>query len=389
MAYLLEVAVLTFAGFGVATLLAWLYLLSRLLAGLPPPIPIAPPHEQSSESVTAIVPMRNESSNAEGCIRPLLSQPNVKRVVAVDDCSSDGTGDLLLRLSSSDEKVTVVKPDAVPEGWVGKSYACQVGSERAGDADWLLFVDADTRLSPEAVSKALAYAERGGLDACSLFGRFRCPNVWDRLSTPFFFGLLNSFITAKEVNDPRRKEAYFFGSFILIRREKYLAMGGHSKVASEVVEDKALGEVAKGSGLKIGIGYAPSDVSAEWAPGFGNSVKAIMRVTAPSMRRSPRIGTVYSFGLSALVLLPIASVLLGALVGTSYDVYLLILLCGLASLGIELCFTAVAARKVGVSTPYALGFVPASLVCIVALWRSLSRAWSRKQIEWRGRAYRL
>jgi glycosyltransferase involved in cell wall biosynthesis len=336
--------------------------------------------------------MRNEAKNAQECIRSLLVQNNVQRVVAVDDCSSDGTRELLSGLAATDQRVRIVTIDEVPEGWAGKSYACHLGSAEAGMTDWLLFVDADTRLLPGALEKALAYAEGNTLDALSLFGKLRCPNVWDKLATPFYFGLLNAFIPVKAVNDPLKPDAYFVGSFILIRRSKYDEMGGHAAVAADLVEDRALGKLAKEEGLKISLRFSPDDLSAEWAPGFRNSVDALHRVSVPPMRGRARVGAAFSFALSILFLMPLLSVLLGGLMvaeGLGGGA-LVILLLGIVLLGLELTFTlASAARMSAVSVSFAPGFIPASLVFLAVLWRSVFRAWLMQPVRWRGREYRL
>ena len=392
MSLLILVGELVFAALGITAGIAWIALLRRLAISLSWTMRGTVGQPESSSYVVAIVPMRNESGNVQGCIASLLEQDAVRKVVAIDDCSSDGTSELLSRFASQDDRIRVAKIDHVPAGWAGKSYACHVGSSEAGRCDWLLFVDADTRLSPGALGRPLAFAEGNGLDALSLFGRLRCPNVWVKLATPFYFGLLNAFIPLRDVNDPLKGSAYFVGSFVLIRRAGYLEIGGHAAVAAELVEDRALGKLAKQKGLKTALRFSPDEVSAEWAPGFRNSVRALLRVSVPPMRRRVRLGATFSLALSILFLMPLLSVVLGGwLVAEGLPDGALFLLLGIVLLVFEMAFTELSARRIsgGVPFPFALGSVPVSLVYVVVLWRSVFRAWLVKPVRWRDREYRL
>ena len=47
----------------------------------------------------------------------------------------------------------------LPEGWSGKTHALHLGSETAA-AEYLLFLDADCRLTPGALIGAVQYARR-------------------------------------------------------------------------------------------------------------------------------------------------------------------------------------------------------------------------------------
>ncbi len=375
------------SAFAVLALAAWLLLLARMLGSLSSPVLDGPLHYANRTSVAAIVPMRNEAENVEGCILSLLEQKGVTKLVAIDDGSSDGTGELLARAAASDGRVEVLTVADVPIGWVGKTNACNLGSARAGDAEWLLFVDADTRLSAGALDRALAYAEERGLDALSLFGMVRCQNAWDRVAVPFYFGLLVALFPIAAVNDPRKTTgAFFVGSFILIRRLKYLEIGGHAAVAGDLVEDKALGRLAKEKGLKVALGFAPEAVSAVWAPGFKNGANALVRVLAPSMRGRIWVSAGYSFAMSVLFLMPFVSLLAGVLAGSSF-----LLLAAAATLAVELGFALVSAARIAPEVPssFALGFVPASLVFVAVIWNSVITALRHRSVIWRGREYRI
>jgi len=57
------------------------------------------------------------------------------------------------------------------------------------------------------------------------------------------------------VNDPTSPIAAANGQYLLISREAYDAVGGHTKIASDLLEDVALARLVKSSGRKIFFRY--------------------------------------------------------------------------------------------------------------------------------------
>jgi len=57
----------------------------------------------------------------------------------------------------------------LPEGWTGKPWACWQGAQKA-TGDIFLFLDADTFLEPEGLSRIVStYLEKGVLSQSSPF----------------------------------------------------------------------------------------------------------------------------------------------------------------------------------------------------------------------------
>ena len=54
----------------------------------------------------------------------------------------------------------------------------------------------------------------------------------------------------QKANDPgTRNGGYFFGSFFMISRDTYEAIGTHERVRAEIVEDVELGRMVKERGI--------------------------------------------------------------------------------------------------------------------------------------------
>jgi GT2 family glycosyltransferase len=204
--------------------------------------------------VDVVVPARNEVANVEAAVRAILAQRHVDvRVVVVDDHSDDGTYALAEGLARHDDRVRLLRAAALPPGWVGKTHAVHQGAA-VTDAPWLLFLDADVVLHPDAVATTVAIGRERGLGALSLSPFQRAETFLERLVQPVVFALLDEWFPMRAVNDPQSPIAAANGQFLLIRRSAYEAVGGHAAVRADVLDDVALARRVKQAGLGLFFG---------------------------------------------------------------------------------------------------------------------------------------
>ncbi|GIV61131.1 MAG: glycosyl transferase family 2 [Rhodothermaceae bacterium] len=109
--------------------------------------------------VSVIIPARNEEANLRRLLPSLLSQRYPAfEVIVYDDASDDGTPGVL-RSFAGDERLTLLRGEGPPPGWVGKVYALEQAARHAR-GDRLLFLDADAELAdPEALERLVARYE--------------------------------------------------------------------------------------------------------------------------------------------------------------------------------------------------------------------------------------
>jgi hypothetical protein len=196
-------------------------------------------------SVTAIVPARDEERDVGETLGRLAAQDHPDlQVVAVDDESRDGTRAAMAAVAG----VEVVDGAPLPAGWTGKPWACAQGVRRARGI-WLLFLDADVRLAPGAVAAAVALAEELRVEALTAFPRLETGTAIERAVLPLAAVLMQTaVIPSWAARSPRTDLAIGVGAFLLVRRDAYLAAGGHEAVRGEVVEDLALARNLKRAG---------------------------------------------------------------------------------------------------------------------------------------------
>jgi len=205
----------------------------------------------ADRKVSVLVPARNEVDNIGPCVRSILSQVGVEiELIVLDDGSTDGTSELLAEMASKDSRIQVLQgKEALPDGWFGKAWALQRAQEAARQ-DWLVFVDADVQLHPEAVQTVVAHAEEKSLDMVSGIGRLEMLTFWERVMQPAIGGLILAGNDFDAVNDPERTNRVMAnGQFIVIRRSAYDAVGGHEAVRQNVLDDVGMAEAVAEAGL--------------------------------------------------------------------------------------------------------------------------------------------
>ncbi|MEX1317630.1 MAG: glycosyltransferase [Synechococcaceae cyanobacterium] len=254
----------TSAVLGLAILLgglAWVFARAPRLAALPGPCQGAEPAPDGT--LTVVVPAYNEAANIGPCLSSLLaSEPPCShwRVLLVDDDSSDDTvtigrqaaSQALTEASAAVERFAVLEAGPRPAGerWVGKTWPCTRAMEQIR-SDWVLFVDADVRLQPAALRRALAQAVAEGADLLSLAPRLSCGCLAEWMVQPIMVSLLGLGFPIAAANDPASTVAFAAGPFMLFRRSAYQAIGGHRALAGEVVEDLALARRIKETGHRL------------------------------------------------------------------------------------------------------------------------------------------
>ncbi len=221
-----------------------------------PALPVDPlPGLTDPPLVSVIVPARNEETNIGHCLDSLLAQSYANReILIVDDRSEDTTAEVVRRCQEQHPEVRLIQVDELPPGWTGKTHALAQAADQA-EGDWLLFVDADTRLHQHNLANAVGYARNHNLDILTLLARAECGTFWERTLQPLLGSMLMIRFPLAAVNAPRRRLAFANGQYILISRSCYDRLGGHEAVRGELLEDIALARQAREEGCALALLY--------------------------------------------------------------------------------------------------------------------------------------
>lgn len=149
---------------------------------------------EDAPTIAVIVPARNEAANIGACLSGVVAQaypPACLRIIVVDDNSSDRTVEIVAGFAQRARNITLLRSAPLAQGWTGKSQACWIGARTAGDAEWLCFVDADTKPNPSLTASAVAAAQERSVDFLSLAPRQRLVSFAERLMVPCGLYLLS------------------------------------------------------------------------------------------------------------------------------------------------------------------------------------------------------
>ncbi len=218
-----------------------------------------------------VVAARDEASRIEGTVRRLLALRGVDlEVIVIDDRSVDDTGEILRRLAEEDPRVQVRRVEALPDGWLGKCYACHVGANSA-TGNWILFTDADCWLKPDVLIRALRVADRGQADHITMTPGVAAETVGAQAwHLAFLISLANWF---SGVNRDRPKAHLGMGAFNLVRRSAYEACGGYEALRLTVVDDVKLGLLLCRAGKRTRGFIGGDDAECHWGTTVGSMIK--------------------------------------------------------------------------------------------------------------------
>jgi chlorobactene glucosyltransferase len=144
----------------------------------------------------------------------------------------------------------IIHGSELPAGWAGKPHALVQGAVAAHGA-WLCFMDADTFAKPSLLSSTYRTAVHQGADMFSILTEQELGSFWEKTILPLVFLGLSFGFPAKQVNDPDKPDAIANGQFILIKRDVYDLLGGHTAVKDRIDEDKAIATITKRAGYRL------------------------------------------------------------------------------------------------------------------------------------------
>jgi|HubBroStandDraft_1064217.scaffolds.fasta_scaffold00198_17 glycosyltransferase involved in cell wall biosynthesis len=231
----------------------------------------------SQPRVSIIVPARNEAEHIHETLLQLLALDYSNyEIIAVNDRSTDGTGQIMDEVASADAgggaratRLKVIHVSELPPGWLGKPHAMwRAGQQASGD--WLLFTDADVLFKPDSLRRAVAYAEAERADHVVLFPRMIIKGLGEGMMIAFFQVLFVFGHRPWKVADPKARDHMGVGAFNMVRRSVYEAVGTYLALRMEVLDDMKLGKVVKNAGFVQRNVFGEDLISLHWASGaFG------------------------------------------------------------------------------------------------------------------------
>ena len=231
------------------------------------------------ESVGVIVPMRNEAENVEGLVATLSAQSGDLHFYLLDDNSEDSTYELLQKFTAHDSRFTIIKGSPLVDGWIGKTWALQQLFEVSNE-EVLVSIDADVRLTNDAINKAVTALRGARLDFVSPYPRQIAQSFGERLIQPLLqWSWLTTVPLRYAESSGQKSMAVANGQFFVVRRSALNSIGGYAAVKHAVIDDVFLARelIAHGSSGTVinGSDIAETRMYASWneiEAGYGKSL---------------------------------------------------------------------------------------------------------------------
>ncbi len=319
-----------------------------------------------SGSVSVLIPMRNEEENVKGCLSSVLAQKGLDtlEVIAIDDGSTDNTSNEVKAFPS----VELISGEKLPDKWLGKLWACQQLAEKSS-GDYLVFVDADVRLSDYAVANSIS--KMGNWDFISPYPRQLTSGFVQKIFQPLLqWSWLSSVPLLIAQKYSIKSMAVANGQFLIIKRDAYFKSGAHAGIKTEVLDDLMLARNLLKQGYKGGVAEASNIATCHMYKNKMELFKGYQKSLWKAFGSVP--GTILAIALLIVTgILPIISTALGS---TS----------GLAAFGLITLSRMISSLRTG-SLPNSAIFHPLAILMLLGL---ILFSWFGKltnTITWRDR----
>jgi len=331
--------------------------------------------------LSVLIPARNEETNIARCVHSLLAQdyPGFE-ILVLDDQSDDATPEVLCRLAAHEPRLTALAGQALPEGWIGKNWAChQLARQARGEL--LLFTDADTVYQPNALSALVSAMDGEQADVLTGFPDQEMQTWGERLTVPFFswaFLTFTPLALAYRLRLPSLSSGV--GQALFFRRAAYDAIGGHEAVHGQIAEDLSLIRRAKAAGLRWRVTHIADLISSRMYHNGGQAIRGFAKnyFAAFEFRLLPYVFVLV--WLAVMFWLPPAVLVLALLEFAPQAEIAALLAC----MGFSLLLWMIPYQQMGFGVGLAFLYPVTLLVSEVIAWKSLWLSITGR-LSWKGR----
>lgn len=236
------------------------------------------PENRSEELVSFLIPARDEEYNIGNILNDISNQdyPDIE-VIVFNDQSEDRTAEIVTEYTNRDKRIRLVNSEGLPDGWLGKNFACHSLSEHS-NGKYLLFLDADVRIGKNVTGKVVSFSEDQNLGLISIFPKQTIRTFGERITVPNMNYILVSLlplILVRKLKFPSLAAAN--GQFMFFKTDKYKTLKPHEKMKGDKVEDISIAREYKRNGVKVACLLGDNDITCRMYNGFNESVNGFSK----------------------------------------------------------------------------------------------------------------
>ena len=266
------------------TLIAWLIIIFTIiqmtvaLTNLMVERNLPESDERSGDLVSVLIPARNEENNIVNILTDLINQDHENvEIIVFNDQSEDNTAAIVNSFIEKDKRITLINSEGLPEGWLGKNYACHKLSENA-TGKYLLFLDADVRVGNKLLDNAVSFTRRHNTGLISIFPKQIIISLGEKITVPnmnFILVTLLPLILVRKSGFPSLAAAN--GQFMFFRSDIYRKIHPHKLMKGNMIEDISIAREFKKKGIKIACLLGDDKITCRMYRGFPEAVNGFSK----------------------------------------------------------------------------------------------------------------
>ena len=333
--------------------------------------PLDSQYEDIESFISILIPARNEENNLGHLLTDLLEQDyqNIE-IIIFDDQSIDSTLLIAETFCEKDSRISIIRSEGLPQGWLGKNYACYSLANSAR-GDYFLFLDSDVRIKRGIIGETVAWSKKHNIGLLSVFPKQEMITTGELFTVPLMHYILLSLLPLILVRKSKFSSlSAANGQFMLFDALLYNTLNPHKLTRSLRAEDIEISRIYKDNNIPVVCLTGINSVSCRMYGSFCEAVngfsKNIIMFFGNSFLLAVLFWLITSFGF--LIVLMFSSIQL-------FLVYLAILL-------MTKIFTSIASKQNAfLNIVY---FIPQHISMGLILLTSLIRT-SKKRHSWKGR----
>lgn len=334
-----------------------------------------------TSTISVLIPARDEAGGIGQCVRNVLESTQVElEVVVLNDHSTDETASIVTQIAQEDRRVRLVHGAELPEGWNGKQHACKQLADAAA-YDTFVFLDADVRLSNDALDQLNLYRQKTDVGLLSAFPNQLTGTWLEKWLIPMMHYVLLGFLPfARMRSHDDASLAAGCGQLFLTTRQAYLAAGTHEAIKSSRHDGIKLPRAYRTAGMMTDVVDGTELATCRMYVSSREVVRGVLKNAIEGIA-NPRLILVFTVLLLGASLLPMIAMAVAMINRSAVGAIV-----SLVAIAVSHLPRFVAAKKLKQSWWGAVCHVPATVTFLVLQWVALVNYLLGRQIAWRGRS---
>ncbi|TWU05999.1 glycosyltransferase [Stieleria varia] len=336
--------------------------------------------DANTTGVSLLIPARDEALGIRQSVTAALASVGVElEVVVLDDCSTDGTAEIVSQLCRDDQRVRLLHGTELPDGWNGKQHACKLLAD-AARFDNLVFIDADVRLQPHAIAWLIARMQDTDVALLSAFPRQVTETWLEKWVIPMMHFILLGYLPLDQMRQSTKPPfAAGCGQLFVTNKRDYQRAGTHAAIRESRHDGVKLPRAYRNADMMTDVVDGTQLASCRMYDGAGQVVRGVLKNAVEGIA-NPKLIVVFTMLLLGCSLLPVVALAVATLQHSTIAIAIsgaAIVLAHLPRL--------IACRVLQQSWLGAFCHVPATVLFVTLQWIALINHVTGRKIAWRGR----